>query len=352
MAETLPGTRSVTRNLDLAPIGNCAISALIDRQGRFVWCCAPRVDSDPFFCNLLSADEPDQRQATGFWSVDVEGAAQTRQAYLRNTAVLRTEITDAAGQVVEILDFAPRFPMHGRGYRPTAFIRLIRPVVGAPHITIRMRPTTDWGAEPCPRTNGSNHIRYIGHDVTLRLTTNMSVSHILDERTFRLEESIALFLGPDEPFSGDVRSSTAAMLADTTAYWMHWVRTLAVPLEWNVLFGYAAVFLFAGYPTWAGYGGTSVSSPIWAAIQALVNQKTGQSWGNSNTVLYQLAVAEYGASGNAACNSSLGNAIGGSCYFNDVTQGDNVGACAGMAVRSMAGAAVVYCPPSRSSSGS
>ena len=243
MAETLPGTRSVTRNLDLAPIGNCAISALIDRQGRFVWCCAPRVDSDPFFCNLLSADEPDQRQATGFWSVDVEGAAQTRQAYLRNTAVLRTEITDAAGQVVEILDFAPRFPMHGRGYRPTAFIRLIRPVVGAPHITIRMRPTTDWGAEPCPRTNGSNHIRYIGHDVTLRLTTNMSVSHILDERTFRLEESIALFLGPDEPFSGDVRSSTEAMLADTTAYWMHWVRTLAVPLEWQEAVIRAAITL-------------------------------------------------------------------------------------------------------------
>jgi subtilase family serine protease len=79
--------------------------------------------------------------------------------------------------------------------------------------------------------------------------------------------------------------------------------------------------------TWAGYGGTSVSSPIWAGIQALVNQKTNQSWGNSNTVLYQLAVAEYGASGNAACNSSLGNAIGGSCYFNDVTQGDNVAAC-------------------------
>jgi len=79
--------------------------------------------------------------------------------------------------------------------------------------------------------------------------------------------------------------------------------------------------------TWAGFGGTSVSSPIWAGIQALVNQKTGQSWGNSNTVLYSLAATEYGASGNAACNSSLGNAIGGSCYFNDVTQGDNVAAC-------------------------
>jgi len=79
--------------------------------------------------------------------------------------------------------------------------------------------------------------------------------------------------------------------------------------------------------TWAGFGGTSVSSPIWAGIQALVNQKTGQRWGNSNTVLYSLAAAEYGESGNPSCNSSLGNAIGADCLFNDVTQGDNVGAC-------------------------
>jgi subtilase family serine protease len=79
--------------------------------------------------------------------------------------------------------------------------------------------------------------------------------------------------------------------------------------------------------TWAGYGGTSVSSPIWAGIQALVNQRTGQRWGNSNTVLYNLAANEYGRFGKASCNSSLGNAIGRGCLFNDVTQGDNVGAC-------------------------
>src|SRR4029077_8558547 len=35
---------------------------------------------------------------------------------------------------------------------------------------------------------------------------------------------------------------------------------------------------------WPGFGGTSVSSPILAGIQALVNQKTGQRWGNANTV--------------------------------------------------------------------
>jgi uncharacterized membrane protein YkgB len=36
---------------------------------------------------------------------------------------------------------------------------------------------------------------------------------------------------------------------------------LAVPLEWNVLFGYAAVFLFAGYPSWHGYAITDMSPP-------------------------------------------------------------------------------------------
>ncbi|MEV2225074.1 DUF3556 domain-containing protein [Nocardia vinacea] len=40
---------------------------------------------------------------------------------------------------------------------------------------------------------------------------------------------------------------------------------LAVPLEWNVLFAYATVFLFLGFPNWDGYGLTDISSP-WLAI--------------------------------------------------------------------------------------
>lgn len=81
--------------------------------------------------------------------------------------------------------------------------------------------------------------------------------------------------------------------------------------------------------TWAGYGGTSISSPIWAGIQALVNQSTGQSWGNSNPILYQLARNQYGSSGSSSCNSSLGNAVGPGCVFYDVTQGDITALCTG-----------------------
>jgi subtilase family serine protease len=81
---------------------------------------------------------------------------------------------------------------------------------------------------------------------------------------------------------------------------------------------------------WLGFGGTSISSPIWAGIQALVNQSTGQSWGLPNPVLYALANNEYGAGGSSGCNSSLGNQVSPSCVFYDVTQGDNAVNCSGL----------------------
>src|SRR5262245_51496655 len=49
-------------SMDLAMIGNCAISALVDRTGTVVWCCMPRFDGDPVFCALL-AGEGDARDA-------------------------------------------------------------------------------------------------------------------------------------------------------------------------------------------------------------------------------------------------------------------------------------------------
>jgi subtilase family serine protease len=79
--------------------------------------------------------------------------------------------------------------------------------------------------------------------------------------------------------------------------------------------------------TWAGFGGTSVSSPIMAGIQALVDQKTKSRWGNPNTVYYALAKGEYGKKGSATCNSTTVAKTGNSCIFYDVTQGDIVGAC-------------------------
>jgi len=82
--------------------------------------------------------------------------------------------------------------------------------------------------------------------------------------------------------------------------------------------------------TWYEVGGTSASAPAWAAIQSLVNQATGQRWGNPNPEYYELAAAEYGASGSTSCNSTLGNAVASNCIFYDVTQGDIDVPCMGL----------------------
>lgn len=231
------------QNLDLFPIGNCAVSALIDRCGRFVWACAPRIDSDPVFSALLGGLEPGDPAAQGTWEVAVDGAKTVEQEYLRNTPILRTVITDADGASVEVIDFAPRYQQFGRSFRPTAFIRLIRPLTSVARITIRLRPTASWGARLAETTHGSNHVRYLCSDMTLRLSTDGPVSHILEERTFRLEQPIAMFLGADEGFNADIGATCNRMLQQTQEYWMDWVRGLAVPLDYQSAVIRAAITL-------------------------------------------------------------------------------------------------------------
>lgn len=73
---------------------------------------------------------------------------------------------------------------------------------------------------------------------------------------------------------------------------------------------------------WPGYGGTSVSSPIMAAIHSLVVQHKGSLQGNPNPRYYALATTEYGPSGSTTCDSTLGNGVANSCIFYDITLGD------------------------------
>lgn len=226
-------------NLDLAPIGNCSVSALIDRTGRFVWACAPRVDGDPVFSALMDGDDPEH----GFWAIELADMVTIEQAYVRNTAVLRTVMTDERGAAVEILDFAPRHLKHSRIYRPIAFARVVRPLSGAPRITVRLRPSADWGARRADQTSGSNHIRYLCTDLTLRLTTNCPVTHVQNERTFRLEGELAFFLGPDEGYDQSVMAGVSAALDQTIQHWKLWTRTLYVPLDWQEAVIRAAITL-------------------------------------------------------------------------------------------------------------
>lgn len=193
----------------------------------------PRPDGDPVFNALLGGISPQDEKARGVFGVDIENFASSQQSYFTNTPVLVTRLQDTAGQAIDVIDFAPRFNRFGRRHRPVALIRIIRPVTGRPRVRIRLRPAFSYGAEDPVVTRGSNHIRFVGDRQTLRLTTDAPVAYITDETWFRLEKPLNLFLGPDETIAGSVSATCEEYLTATDSYWREWVRTLAVPLEWQ-----------------------------------------------------------------------------------------------------------------------
>jgi len=216
-------------NLQLWPIGNCQVSGLIDETGALVWGCVPRVDGDPIFCSLLDGKEREE----GIWRFELEGQCSARQEYIRNTPHLVTTLEAKDGDAIEILDFCPRYERKGRMYRPVAWVRIVRPLRGNPRVRVVLRPMRDYGARLADTTNGTNHIRYLVGDQALRLSTDAPVGYIREGSTFRIEEDTHFFLGPDEPFGGNLREEVRAMEQRSRKYWQRWTRMLAIPLEWQ-----------------------------------------------------------------------------------------------------------------------
>ena len=225
-------------SLSLGVVGNCAFSALIDPHGRVVWSCLPRFDGDPVFHALLGGED-----GAGAFAIEIEHLDKARQYYDPNTAVLHTELWDTQGQGVLITDFAPRFPSRGRFFRPTMLVRRVRPLQGAPRVRVLLTPRFDWGAETPTITSGSNHIRYVGEQQTLRLHTDASVSHVLSHQPFLLTRELNFLLGPDETLEGGVGETARHFEQETLTYWRGWSQRLALPLEWQEAVIRAAITL-------------------------------------------------------------------------------------------------------------
>ncbi|MCW5623832.1 MAG: glycoside hydrolase family 15 protein [Burkholderiales bacterium] len=218
-------------SLDLALIGNCAISALVDRQARIVWCCMPRFDGDPVFHALL--DSGQGLGLDGTFAVELEDLARTEQDYDPGTAIVRTRLFDGAGQGIEVVDFAPRFITRDRMFRPAQLVRRVRPLKGHPRLRFIVRPREDWGATAPQLVRGSNHLRYVGPGGTLRLSTSAPPTYVASETWFSLHGPVSLLLGPDETLSGGIDETARDFEELTSLYWRLWTRRLALPLEWQ-----------------------------------------------------------------------------------------------------------------------
>lgn len=231
----------MSSTLELGVIGNCQVSALIDRMGRYVWSCLPRLDGDPVFCSLLRNDEGED--ARGFFSVELAGEVRSEQHYERNTAILETILTNADGAKIRILDFCPRFRQYGRNYRPVSLVRIVEPLAGHAVIRARLRPLANYGLRPAEKHVGSNHVRFEAQTMTWRLSTDMSLNALLEERPIVLRNSVGFILGADEAVPENIGTITRRFLDETRRYWRDWTRELAIPFEWQSAVIRAAITL-------------------------------------------------------------------------------------------------------------
>ena len=228
-------------NLNLGVVGNSQVASLIDEQGTHVWTCLPQFDSDPVFCRLLRAAP--EHKLPGYFAVELIDFERSEQSYETNTPILRTTLYDKKGGAVRVTDFAPRYEYVGRVFSPMMLLRRIEPIAGSPRLRIRLRPARDYGASPCDLSRGSNHIRYMCGDTTVRLTTDASLTQIVDESAFALSHAVHLVLGPDETVRESAESTFFTHFRATREYWQNWSRGLSIPFEWQEAVIRAAITL-------------------------------------------------------------------------------------------------------------
>lgn len=207
---------------DSGLIGNCAYIAHVEKNTNIGWLCFPRFDSDFIFGGIL-----DREKGGEFTILPQSSEFDTTQSYLEDTNILQTTIT-AGDDRFCVTDFAPRFKSFDRYYKPLMLIRKIEPLSDSPRIYVKCQPVTDRGKTQLIPAQGSNHIRYMGIEQEIRLTTNAPLSYICEGKSFVLHRPVYLVLTYGTPLEAPIESTCEHFLQSTTRYWRSWVKSTSI----------------------------------------------------------------------------------------------------------------------------
>ncbi len=203
-------------------IGNCAFLALVHKNTNISWLCWPRFDSSFIFGNLLDDEKG------GEFSVNpCSDSYSSYQYYMENTNVLCTEIENEDGKY-RVTDFAPRFFQYDRYFKPLMLIRKIEPLSGTPRIKVTCKPVGAYGDFVPSMNQASNHIKFLGLESEIRLTTNISLTYILEDQYFVLNDAHYMVLTYGAPLEAPVESTADSFLYKTIKYWRNWVKSTSI----------------------------------------------------------------------------------------------------------------------------
>ncbi|WP_018341935.1 glycoside hydrolase family 15 protein [Cytophaga aurantiaca] len=210
----------VPHKYDMGVIGNCSFIAYVNKNTNIDWLCLPRFDSDFMFGGLLD------KKKGGQFSIKPadENLAEYEQAYLENTNILVTICHTPDGSY-KVTDFAPRFQQHNRNFRPLMLVRKIEVMHGKPRIKVTCIPGNMRGNRDTATSYGSNHIRFLHLDADVRLSTNIPITYIIDEKEFSLTETKYIFFTYGPPLEAAIDYTAEEFLQKTRQYWNSWVKT-------------------------------------------------------------------------------------------------------------------------------
>lgn len=194
----------------------------IDESANVAWQCWPHFDSSFIFGKLLS------NQKGGQFSITPAGDYDSRQYYFENTNILVTEFQAPDGRF-RVIDFAPRFDLYERIHRPIQLFRKIELLEGTPSIQVICQPMGDYGNVRSEAVLGSNSINYEGLEKKVRLTTDVSKTHILNEKSFVLTENKYLALSWGAPLEAPLKRTYEDFFERTKEYWRQWIRRTSIP---------------------------------------------------------------------------------------------------------------------------
>ncbi|MEM7374523.1 MAG: glycoside hydrolase family 15 protein [Bacteroidota bacterium] len=205
-------------------IGNCAYLSLIDTHSNVGWLCWPKFDSSFLFGGLLDTEKGGEfsiKPATEHYN--------SHQYYMENTNILVTEFHCDDGSY-KVVDFAPRFVNYEREYKPLLLARRVIPISGTPRIKVVCRPRGEYGETEPELLFGSSHIRFMGLERQVRLTTNIALSYVAEEKAFVLNEPKYLALTWGIPLEAELENTLDTFYTKTRNYWRTWVRRTSIGL--------------------------------------------------------------------------------------------------------------------------
>jgi GH15 family glucan-1,4-alpha-glucosidase len=196
--------------------------AHINQVADVVWLCWPQFDSSFIFGSLM-----DDEKGGEFSIRPEDGNFTNSQSYIENSNVLVTTFEYGEGKF-RVIDYAPRFYQYERNYKPLMLIRKIEPLSGSPRVKVKCKPVGRYGELVPEIYQGSSHIRYMGLEQQVRLTTNIPLNFIMDESSFVLNEEKYLVLTYGIPLEAPLEETSEEFLRKTIKYWQDWVKSTSI----------------------------------------------------------------------------------------------------------------------------